>query len=403
MQTSAQTYSGAIFDCDTHLFEKADAWTRYLPEKFKEEWSGGHRKDEDGQWRLYMGKRRVMLGEGHASGDGSIPRPGSLKAYLKALKNGDAFDMRASKTEDMLSHGARLRKMDEFGVEGCIVFIGEHVSMFGYLDDDIEAANAVHHAYNQYLLDEWQFNVDERIYTTPVLTLGDLDASIRETDWIIRNGARIVIMPVGPTPVGRSPADVYYDPVWARLNEAGVRIAYHIAEAPYMHAMMRQWGEVPLQSRIKQSAWVWLNAYRTVPIIQTLSSLIFYNFFERFPNIKVISAENGAEWVPGLLNDMDKCRGMARNADWPCGQLKRRPSELFKQNVYVVAYPEDDLEKIVAEVGSSNWLVMGSDYPHAEGVPTPRDFFAEACGGLTPQQVQGIMYDNGRRFLPRVV
>jgi len=68
----------------------------------------------------------------------------------------------------------------------------------------------------------------------------------------------------------------------------------------------------------------------------------------------------------------------------------------------VVAYPEDDLQELVRLTGSSDWLLMGSDFPHAEGVPTPRDFVAEACEGLTPDQVHDVMYRNGRRFLPAV-
>jgi len=43
---------------------------------------------------------------------------------------------------------------------------------------------------------------------------------------------------------------------------------------------------------------------------------------------------------------------------------------------------------------------MGSDYPHAEGVPTPRDFYKEALTSLSDAHVRGIMHDNGRRLLP---
>jgi predicted TIM-barrel fold metal-dependent hydrolase len=98
---------------------------------------------------------------------------------------------------------------------------------------------------------------------------------------------------------------------------------------------------------------------------------------------------------------MDSSRGMAKNGYWPCGQLKQRPSEIFKQHCFVVAYPEDDVKKIVDTMGTDSCLLMGSDYPHAEGVPMPRDFASEALGGLAPDQVRRIMYDNGRRFLPK--
>ena len=44
---------------------------------------------------------------------------------------------------------------------------------------------------------------------------------------------------------------------------------------------------------------------------------------------------------------------------------------------------------------------MGSDYPHAEGVPTPADFVPEGCGGLSLEDTKKIMFENGRRILPR--
>jgi predicted TIM-barrel fold metal-dependent hydrolase len=65
----------------------------------------------------------------------------------------------------------------------------------------------------------------------------------------------------------------------------------------------------------------------------------------------------------------------------------------------VVAYPEDDLKKIIEQSGSYNWLLMGSDYPHSEGVEQPRMFANEACRDLTAEQTRAIMYENGMRFM----
>jgi len=96
---------------------------------------------------------------------------------------------------------------------------------------------------------------------------------------------------------------------------------------------------------------------------------------------------------------MDKCRGIAKNGYWPGGQLKERPSKIFTRNVGVVAYPEDDLKAIVDQTGSADWLMMGSDYPHAEGVKEPRIFADEACQGLSKEDTRKIMYENGMRFM----
>ena len=100
-----------------------------------------------------------------------------------------------------------------------------------------------------------------------------------------------------------------------------------------------------------------------------------------------------------MLGKMDKCRGIAKNGYWPGGQLKERPSRIFARHISVVAYPEDNLRQIIDQTGSSDWILMGSDYPHAEGVEEPRVFADEACSELGEEDTRKIMYENGMRFM----
>jgi predicted TIM-barrel fold metal-dependent hydrolase len=133
----------------------------------------------------------------------------------------------------------------------------------------------------------------------------------------------------------------------------------------------------------------------------TMSSFIYANFFERFPNLRMVSVENGAEWVPRFVHKMDKMRGMARAGYWSHGQMKERPSAVWNRHCFAVAYPEDDVRKIVDELGCADSILMGSDYPHPEGVSRPRDFVKEALTGLNDEQIADIMHRNGRRMLPK--
>ena len=215
---------------------------------------------------------------------------------------------------------------------------------------------------------------------------------------VIAKGAKLILMSMGPYNQ-KAPAHPDHDPFWAIANEAGLRVVFHVSEAIYMKDHMAVWGEPVQQSRIRQTAFVWMHGYSERPVVETLSSFIFWNFFERFPNVKLLSAENGAEWVPAMLTKMDKCRGIAKNGYWPGGQLKDRPSRIFARHVSVVAYPEDDLKAIVDQVGTSDWLLMGSDYPHSEGVAEPRIFADEACRDLSPEDTRKIMFENGMRFM----
>ncbi len=406
VDNTAPKYDGPIFDGDTHIQEKDYSFfEKYLPKQFHKDWMPARKHGPDGTFGLFIGDRRVENAD--IDPEGKIPPPGKLKEWLRAISTGESVGEAFTPTADMSERNARIAKLDEFGVESCIMFVGECVASFGVLGMMVEelgpeGANALFHAWNQYLVDEWQLNADDRIYSTPILALWDLDWAVKEAKWLVEQGVRVVVMPMGPSD-GKAPADPYFDPLWNILNDAGVVVTFHVSEANFMHPLIKEWGEKPLQSRREgQSAWQWMFCYSEIPVMMTMASFVYWNFFGRFPNIKMASVENGAEWLPRFLYKMDKMRGMARNGWWPMGQLTERPSTIFKRNCFVVAYPEDDIQGIVEQLGGdARCILMGSDYPHAEGVPTPRDFVAEGCNGLTDEQIEQIMYSNGRRLLPK--
>ncbi|TAL03201.1 MAG: amidohydrolase [Rhodospirillaceae bacterium] len=399
-------YGGPIFDSDTHIHEVDFSFFReFLPKKFHEDWLLEVRNGPAG-FGMYIGERVVPTTPGEMREDGLMPPPGRLKEWLAAIASGKDIDDRIKPTQDMYKRRERIAKLDEFGVDGSILFIGHMVTTFGMLDllaEELgaEGACAVIHAYNEYLLKEWSFNADDRIYSTPILALWDVDWAVKEAKWIADNGGRVIVMPMGPAR-GKAAADATYDPLWRVLDDNHIVLTFHVSEATFMHPLVRAFGEEPMKPRrMGLTAWQWMFTYSEIPIMMTMASFVYLNFFERFPNIKMVSVENGAEWLPRFLHKMDKMRGMARNGYWPQGQLKERPSTIFKRHCFVVAYPEDDIKKIVDEIGGAECLLMGSDYPHAEGVPTPRDFMQEGCIGLTEPEIRAIMHDNGRRLLPR--
>ena len=59
-----------------------------------------------------------------------------------------------------------MAKLDEFGVDAAMLFIGEFVATFGYYPHN-KSGIAVLNAYNRYMHDSWSFNFKNRIYTTP--------------------------------------------------------------------------------------------------------------------------------------------------------------------------------------------------------------------------------------------
>jgi predicted TIM-barrel fold metal-dependent hydrolase len=260
------------------------------------------------------------------------------------------------------------------GVERCVLFPAGMALAAEHYVIDTDALYVNLESFNRWYDETWGFNYQDQLYATAVLSLRDLERSIALTDQILSMGAKVVLLPTGPA-YGRSPADPYYDPVWSRLNEAGVTVALHIMPYWYFDAISPAWGLDSDPAAWHMSAWQWMNVYGERPVIETLSAYVFDNLFGRFPNLRVLVAEHGASWVPHTLKHMDKSRGMGRNGPWVGGTLQDRPSRIFKEFIRVAPYPEDDIPWIVENLdGDDRCLVMGSDFPHAEGLAEPADY-----------------------------
>ena len=109
-------------------------------------------------------------------------------------------------------------------------------------------------------------------------------------------------------------------------------VCYHIAEFHYQETWRRDWGW-KMGPPFQFSAWQWQNTYGERPITDTFSALIFDNLFGRFPDIRVLVSEFGADWVPHFIRHMDKSRGMARVGPVARWTATERPSTIFKRHV----------------------------------------------------------------------
>ena len=379
-------------DFDQHSYEAKDAFTRFMPKK-----------------KLHTAVRPVKL-PGHErevlmANDRLVTMldmdldqaylPGSLVEMLKQRASGndtDADRFFEPMQAEYLNKDKRLVQLAEQQIEKSIMYPGGWALFAEAYLDDTEALYDNFTSFNRWIDEDWGFSYQEAIYAPAMLSLRDLDRAVEELDRVLAAGARFILLPAGPA-YGRSPGDPYFDPFWSRVNEAKAVIAFHISEFHYQRDVASHWGH-GMVPPFAFSAWQWQNSYGERPITDTLSALIFDNLFGRFPDIKVLVSEFGAEWVPHFIKHMDKSRGMARGGAWIGGPLTQRPSEIFKRHIRVVPYPEDDTVDLVGRVGSCEPFVMGSDWPHAEGLREPADFFAKV-EGLGDADRKRFIRDNG--------
>jgi predicted TIM-barrel fold metal-dependent hydrolase len=378
-----------LFDADNHYYETRDCFTRYIEPRYRDK--AIRPVFVDGEERIVVGDKPFTFMD--PKFDKTNP-PGSLYDMVRNRDSGEKW-ADSYTADNMLAafqnRDARLALMDEQGIESTIILPTLAVCVEPAMFDDVEQTYVNLRAFNKWLDDEWGFDHHGRIFAPPLLSLLDLDEGCRELDRVLAAGARVVHLRAGPA-FGRSPADPYFDPFWARLDEARVPVAFHIADSGYHRVGGAEWGEASTPNVREQSAWAWAFLHGDRPIMETFGALIYGNLFGRFPNLRALSIENGSGWVDYLLTLLDKKKGMGRRGPWVGGYWSGRPSAVFREHVYVSPYPEDDVSKLIDRIGAER-VLFGSDYPHPEGFAQP-DGFVELLEGRTDHEVRRVMRDN---------
>ena len=383
------------FDADNHYYEAPDAYIRHMPRAMQKRAM---------QWADIDGKRRLLVG---GKVNKFIPnplfdpvaKPGCLYDFFKG-DNPDGINLIAAFgalepiRPEYRDREARVQVMDTQGLGAAWLFPTLGVGMEESLKHDPEAMVAAFSAFNRWLEEDWGFNFDDRLFAAPVITLVDLDAAIVELEWALAHDVRVICMRQAPvvTPAGsRSPADPIFDPFWARVNEAGITVAVHAGDDGY--GMFADYWE-PTGS---------MEAFRTTPlrgvilrnraIHDYLAALICHGLFDRFPNLRVASIENGSTWVPGLLKSLKKSH--LQNP----GFFSQSPVETFHRNISVAPFWEDDVDYLLSVLPTDR-VIFGSDWPHAEGLVAPIDYVSELVK-LPPEDVRMIMRDNALALTQR--
>jgi predicted TIM-barrel fold metal-dependent hydrolase len=382
-----------IFDADNHYYEPVDAFTRHLDPAMRKrtmQWA-----EIDGKTRLLVGGKvnRFIPNPTFAA----VSRPGVLADFFRA--KGGVGDMRAGLGElepiesrpEYRDRDARLAVMDRQGIEQTIMLPTLGVGMETALEHDPEALVAAFSAFNRWLLEDWGFNHQDRIYGAPYMVLADPAAAAAELDFALEHDARVVLMRPGPVavPGGRTtPGDRRHDAFWARLDEAGVTLVVHGGDSSYGD-YERLWG---LSGEVESFRISPLKRLLSASSIQDfMASLMADKLFERFPNIRVATIETGSGWVGPLLK---KLRTVSIQVP---GEFAQDPYELFLEHVWVSPFFEDDVYKLVEKVGADR-VVFGSDYPHVEGLAEPADFVKE-IDRLDDVAVRKIMRENARELV----
>ncbi|MEV8546429.1 amidohydrolase family protein [Streptomyces sp. NPDC051572] len=381
-----------VFDCDQHYYEPLDAFTRHCPKGWAE---------RTVQIATIGNRVRAIVG-GRLDRTVTNPtfdpivKPGVMADYFRGNKAGKPLSEYLAEREPLPAYyrdrDARVAKLDEQDLQS--IWLLPTLGM-GYeegLQCDVEAAAVAFRAFNRFVLEDWGYNYQDRIFAAPYLAFGDVDAAVAEVEHGLAHGARIFVVRPGAVYTRDgwiSPGNSVFDPIWARIAEAGATLVPHIGEVggAGLDKYVEHHGNIiggvapPLEVAVGHDR----------AIGNYLGALTCDRLFERFPTLRVASVENGAEFLPLLLAGLNRA-GFQRP-----GYFASDPVEQFKQHVWVAPFWEDNLREVVGQLGAEH-VLFGSDYPHPEGLAEPRQF-EKIVGELNdPTAERQIMWANTARL-----
>ncbi|MEY2926135.1 MAG: hypothetical protein RL367_612 [Pseudomonadota bacterium] len=377
-------------DADGHYYEPHDAFTRHLEKRFSNRAINVRVHEKDGLGRLYYGDKKMgMMKVTQTDYTGT---PGSRVDFFQGLIDDEegwhqTDVINAHDHPAMMNRTARLAQMDAHGIEATLLFPSVGVAVEHEMADDIDALYAGLRAFNRWLEDDWGYGADGRIFAAPMLSLIDIDQACEELERVLGAGARMIHLKRGPL-YGGSIADPCRDRFWAIVQEADVPVAFHTGDAGYYELYGKLWGENPRPPLQYTSPFhIYLSA---TAMEDTVANMILNNLFDRFPRLKILSVENGSDWVKGMMKRMNKAAFQTRGQAGLGGPVTCNPTEVFKQHFYVCPYFEEDPLELAERIGVDR-VLFGSDWPHPEGLAVPLDFANKLIGRTDPATTRTIM------------
>ena len=378
-----------VIDADTHMTEAHDLWTSRAPAAYRDRVP--HVEEIDGQPTWVIDGTPL----GFAGGGGVIDTEGEKFPFSESMIVWGIDRIHRAAWDPK----ARLEVMDECGIHAQVLFpnsIGLGGQSLANATQDETLRRACVEIYNDAMA-EIQKDSGVRFLPMPVLPAWDVDACVKEAERVAGLDMRGVNMTSDPQDLGAPDlANRAWDPLWEVCADLNLPVHFHIGASL---TAMTFYGNYfwPSQDEYVKPAiggsMLFINNARVV--INT----VFAGIFDRYPKLKMVSVESGVGWVPFILETMDY--ELWENAPVQAAQLKRMPSEYFKDHWYATFWFEQNrgnVQGLIDSVGEDN-VLFETDFPHPTCLyPGPLETMAEKMSTLRPETRRKVMGENAAKL-----
>jgi hypothetical protein len=148
----------------------------------------------------------------------------------------------------------------------------------------------------------------------------------------------------------------------------------------------RQVGEWEGVSEYRPFQMAPLRSYWNVahqPMADAVAALTCHGALTRFPDLRIMSVENGSDWVPGLLSQLASVHKKMPQL------FGEDPVAAIRRNLFISPFWEDDIQELGTFLPAEH-IVFGSDFPHPEGLADPVSY-VNHLSGLNDKEVSDFM------------
>jgi len=366
-----------MISADSHVIEPPDVWTARLHDEWGEHAPHVRRDDDGNDWWYVDGHRTNSFAGG--------TQTGIRFADPDALVLADRFENVRAGAYDPDRYVEE--NLDD-GVIASVLYPTQQMQHYAVRNTAL--VDATCRAYNDWVA-EFSAAHPQRLRGVAALNVDAVETAAAELERAVGRGLAAGLIPVG-LPAGRTYADPAFDRLWAVAVAVDVPLSLHIGTYranPERHAAPVIPGAQSATPKPAQTAFATADHW----VRQALGDIIFSGVFERFPRLRIVSAEHEVGWLPFFVERMDYTytQRATKGHRFAPGVL---PSDFVRQNVWAQFCEDPSVAAVAQSIGSGR-ILWGSDYPHSEGLfPHSRDVFADRTATLDGAARQRIATDN---------
>ena len=363
-----------LLDADSHVSEPLNLWKERLPGKYRDQAPRmlTEHEGQPGAWWLIEEDRHphnVILGFG------ANKTLEELQQFLQGFSYAGAH-------RGGWDPAQRVKDMDQDGVAGDVLYTTLGFRMFWIKEAGFQ--RACFQVYNDWLAEFCSYS-PKRLKGLGLISLYNPKEAAQDLEECAKKGLAGAIVWASP------PEELPFyseanDTFWAVAQELGMPLSLH---------EFAGFGRIYWESSAEKKTVA--NAIASHEVETTFATFILSGILEKFPGLKIVSAELNCGWLPYFLHRMDKTfdsRGTRLHGTPFRTKLTMKPSEYFRRQLYATFIDDPYGVAHRHEIGVEN-LLWSSDFPHSATFwPHSREKIAQDFEGVSEEDKRKILCEN---------